>query len=193
MGNKLQVFDPAGGVSFQSIPVKNSAFISITPVKASRYYNESKNDSLFSDGSSNVTGRGNNGTALYAHMPITGVHIAQGVDMSIAKTLNADFVVSEFGDVPVQITLAGVNFYGDITCGGIGSLQHKQVMDFYEANKLSTNVNNRIDLSITPAASPNSGTFRCVLCKMRTSTPIKDGQGTVPAYTYELSLIGVRR
>jgi hypothetical protein len=66
-------------------------------------------------------------------------------------------------------------------------------MDFYEKNKLSTNINNRIDLSITPAASPNSGTFRCILVKMTATAPIRDGQGVIPAYTYELNLIGVRR
>jgi len=193
MANKIQVFDPAGGISFQSIPVKESAFITITPVRSNKYYNDSSSTNIFRMGDSNVTGRGNKGSALYAHMPITGVHIAQGVDMSISKTLNADFLVAEFGDNPVQITLAGVNFYGDITCNGIGNVQHKQIMDFYERNKLSADIKNRIDISVTPASSPNSGAFRCVLVRMRSSTPIKDGQGTVPAYTYELSLIGVRR
>ena len=196
---RLQIFNMAGGVSFQTIPTQNSAFITITPVKASRYYSDDQSawdpSTVFGSQVLDLTktGIGNSSSALYAHMPITNIKISQGVDMSIAKTLNMDFVITEFGDVPVQIVLSGVNFYGDVTCRGIGKVQDKQVMDFYEANKLSTNVNNRIDISITPAASPNSGTFRCALVKMTNTTPVKAGQGVVPAYTYEMSMIGVRR
>lgn len=198
-GGKLQIFDMAGGLSFQSVQSKHSAFLTITPVRASRYYSDDRAawdpSTVFGSQVLDLTrtASGNDGSALYAHMPTTGVKIAQGVDMSIAKTLNLDFVISEFGDVPVQIVLSGINFYGDVTCQGLGKVQHKQIMDFYEANKLSTNVNNRIDISITPAASPNSGSFRCALIKMVTATPAREGQGLVPAYTYEMNLIGVRR
>lgn len=192
---KFPIFEQAGGISIQSLKTNNSAFLTITPVVTSRRYGD--DDSVSWDPSSvfgsEVIALGNDKTALYAHMPITGVNISQGVDMSIAKTLNADFLVSEFGDVPVQITLSGVNFYGFIGCNKRGITQHQQIMDFYEKNKLSANSGNRIDISITPAVSPNSGAFRCVLCKLRISTPIKDGQGMLPAYTYEMSLIGVRR
>ena len=193
--NRFAVFDQSGGISIQKFKNDNSAFLTMTPVTTTHYYGDDDDVSWEPSAvfGSPVIGLGNKSTALYAHMPITGVNIVQGVDMSIAKTLNMDFVVSEFGDVPVQITLSGVNFYGNVTCRGIGNTQSKQVLDFYEANKLSTDINNRIDLSITPAASPSSGAFRCILVKMKSTTPLRGGQGVVPAYTYELSLIGVRR
>jgi len=184
MAERIRVFNQTGGISFQPIPDANTSFLTITPVRTAQYFREGT-----TVGGTNEAGRLR---ALYAHMPVTGVHIQQSVDMSIAKTLNADFLVSEFGDAPVQIMLQGVNFYGNVVCSG-GSMQHKQIMDFYEANKLSANIKNRIDISITPSVSPKSGVFRCVLFKLKTQTPIKEGQGIIPAYTYELDLIGVRR
>lgn len=212
---RLQIFDPSGGLSVQNMKNRNSAFMTITPVMNSNnkvWYDEMTHpgsddagfdiDDPFGNtvassfkavAGFNMIGRGNGSSALYANMPITGVNITQGVDMSIAKTLNADFVVSEFGDSPVQISLSGINFYGNISCNGIGLLQNKQVMDFYEANKLSTDIGNRLDISITPAASPRSGTFRCILVKMKSTTPISQQQAVTPAYSYEMSLIGVRR
>lgn len=195
MSGKFSIFDPSGGISIQTLKNNNTAFLTMTPVTTTHYYGDDDDVSWEPSAvfGSPVIALGNKSTALYAHMPLTGVNIVQGVDMSIAKTLNMDFVVSEFGDIPVQITLSGVDFYGNVTCRGIGNTQSKQVMDFYEANKLSSGINNRIDISITPAASPSSGAFRCILIKMKSTTPIRSGQSIVPAYTYELSLIGVRR
>ena len=185
MNERIQIFPETGGISFADVKDSNIAYVTITPVLMK---SSSKSIKARATGSS---GNSKNTSALFANMPITGVVINQGVDMSISKTLNSDFLVSEFGDHPVQITLAGIDFYG--TCEGGRQEQHKQIMDFYEQNKLSTNINNRIDISITPASSPNSGAFRCILMKLRTTAPAMEGQGLTPAYRYEMNLIGVRR
>jgi len=185
MSDRIQIFPEAGGISFADVKDSNTAYVTVTPVLVK---SSSKSIKTRATGSS---GNKKNASALFAHMPITGIVINQGVDMSISKTLNSDFLVSEFGDHPVQITLAGIDFYG--TCEGSNQEQHKQIMDFYEQNKLSANINNRIDISITPASSPNSGAFRCILMKMRTTAPAMEGQGLTPAYRYEMNLIGVRR
>ena len=128
--------------------------------------------------------------ALYGNLPVTGLTIDQGVDHTVAKTLNKDFVISEFGDTPVQIVMNGVSFYGDCQGGDWGE-SNKQIMDFYEKNKLSKDPKARFMLSITPGKT-ECGTFTCVLIRMKAIGPAMDKQGTVPMYSYNISLIGVR-
>lgn len=178
MSEKIPIFNETGSFSVADIAGSTSSYVTITPVALGKTSKKGTAQSLKID-------------KLYATMPVTGVVVQQGVDMSISKTLNSDFLVSEFGDHPVQITLAGINFFG--MCNGGAKEQHKQIMDFYEKWKLSSNIYNRVDVSITPSASPNSGAFRCVLMKMRTTAPGMDGQGLAAAYKYEMNLIGVRR
>ena len=177
MSERLPIFSEAGSFSVSDIKDSNGlAYVAITAVRLGT----SKNGSQ-----SSTTDK------LYAYMPVTGVLVNQSVDMSISKTLNSDFLVSEFGDHPVQITLTGIDFFG-ATCDS-EQKKHQQILDFYQKWKLSTNINNRIDVSITQAASPVNGAFRCILMKMKTTAPGMDGQGLAPVYRYEIDLIGVRR
>jgi len=128
---------------------------------------------------------------MYGNMPASGLTVDQGVDHSITKTLSKDFLISEWGDVPVQITMNGVSFYGT-ACGTDWGKANEQALDFYENYKLSAHPEKRLHLTITEGKS-NSNSFICVLTKMRAVGPALDKQGTVPLYSYNMSLIGVRR
>ena len=212
--SRIEIFDRRGSISIRQDKDKHTAYISITPVTDSGMFgggssivDRSLNSLLtkgISLGSSDWMSEdphqwfarsSTSGKSLYAHMPVTGVHISQGVDMTIAKTLSDDFLVSAFGDMPVRIILSGVNFYGGGTdCrAGFSTIQKQQVLDFYEENKLSASSRNRVDLSITPASAPKSGTFRCALIGMETMNPLNEQEAVIPAYSYKLQLIGVRR
>ena len=130
--------------------------------------------------------------ALFGNLPVSGLTVDQAVDHTISKTLNRDFVISEFGDTPVQIVMNGVSFYGDCegAADGWGNT-NEQIMDFYEKNKLSKDPSARFTLSITPGQT-ECGTFTCVLIKMKAIGPAMERQGTVPVYSYNITLIGVR-
>lgn len=173
----LQIFNPHGGVDFVPMPDGAKIFFTLTePIEPSP--------------NPETPSKSKGPNALFASMPVSGLSIDQAVDMNITKTLNKDFMVSEFGDTPVQISMNGVNFYGD-TCGIYGK-ENEQVLDFYEKYKLSNNPKARLCLSMTDEKTSN-GNFICVLIKMRTIGPASDKNGTVPLYSYNLTLIGVRR
>ena len=209
---RIEIFDRRGSISIHKDKDKHTAYISITPVQDSvatslgggartldsimkKGLSLGSSDWISEDPHQWFSRSGTSGKSLYAHMPVTGVHISQGVDMTIAKTLSDDFLVSAFGDMPVRIILTGVNFYGgDLNCrDGISSLQKQQVLDFYEANKLSRSSRNRVDIAITPSSAPKSGTFRCALIGMETMNPLSEQEAMIPAYSYKLQLVGVRR
>ena len=190
----LRIFKQTG-IGFAAIPSDSEPvqFLSITPRLVSAPYADS--DDTGTSSSSDMTD-----TALFAYMPVTGMTIDQGVDASITKTLNDDFLVTAFGDVPVQIVLNGINFFDlENDCimknEDINKLRQKQIMAFYERWKLSANIRNRLDISIVPANKgvDSGNTFVCALIKMRASAPIIDKSGSVPAYRYNMTLIGVRQ
>ena len=139
-----------------------------------------------------TTGNVNKGSILYGGMPVAGLAVDQGVDHTVAKTLGDDFLVSEFGNTPVQISLNGVNFFGPV-CDNTDDWgkQNQQALDFYEKYKLSSNPDIRLALSITEGRT-QAGQFTCVLTKMRVVGPAVEKSGTIPLYTYNLTLIGVR-
>jgi hypothetical protein len=133
-----------------------------------------------------------NDSILYGSMPVSGLTVDQGVDHAISKTLNKDFLITEFGDKPVQIVMNGVNFFGPACAGSDWGTNDKQALDFYETYKLSSDKDQRLHLSITGSKTKN-GSFSCVLVNMKVNGPALDRQGTVPLYSYNMTLIGVRR
>ena len=177
----MHIFDIHGSVSQITVAGESEAkaFFSLTKNLASKGPNDPPDETQ--------------PQAMFGNLPVSGLTIDQGVDHNIYKTLNRDFVISEFGDTPVQIVMNGVSFYGDCKDGDDGWGNNKeQIMDFYEQNKLSKDPKARFTLSITPGKT-DSGTFTCVITKMRAIGPAMDKQGSVPLYSYNITLIGVRK
>ena len=180
--SELHIFNPNGAVDRVFIATEKDVPIYFTLVA------KQKTGEPFG---TSTTGTVNKGSILYGSMPVAGLSVDQGVDHTIAKTLGDDFLVSEFGNTPVQVSLNGVNFFGPVCGDDDWGTQNKQALDFYEKYKLSSNPDIRLALSITEGRT-HAGQFTCVLTKMRVVGPAVEKSGTIPLYTYNLTLIGVR-
>lgn len=180
---ELQIFNPHGAVDRVFLDTGKDVPIFFTLV--------AKTETGQPFGSTTASGINKN-TILYGSMPVTGLSVDQGVDHTIAKTLGDDFLVSEFGNSPVLITLNGVNFFGPV-CDSKDDwgTQNQQALDFYEKYKLSSSPTTRLALSVTEGRT-QAGQFTCVLTKMRVVGPVVEKVGSIPMYTYNLTLIGVR-
>jgi hypothetical protein len=181
--NKDYIFGHAGSV--ETVPIVG------TTVTPTAFFTLGATKKPAANVNSPNTGSATN-SILFGSMPVSGLSVDQGVDHSISKTLNKDFLITEFGDKPVQITMNGVNFFGPECSGDDWGTSDKQALDFYEMYKLSSDPQQRLHLSITDAKTKN-GSFSCVLVNMKTIGPAMDRQGTVPLYSYNMILIGVRR
>lgn len=100
---------------------------------------------------------------LMATAPITGVTIAQKGDNAFNKSLNSDFAVACFGDLPVSITIKGLCLYSSGCLRTTATAQ--TIPDFYKKFKLSKNSSARVKVSISWAASGVA--FKCVLTGMQ--------------------------
>ena len=172
--NDSNVFNPLGGIS-QSVFINRSqrafnAFIVISPID--------------SDGTED----------LLATAPVTGVLIQQLTDFSVTKSLDKDFLISTFGDTPTKITLKGLSFFNLTGCAiGSGDVTRQQVLDFYKKYRISTNINNRVDISISKGEREAPVAFRCAIVGLDTQNQSTgDGLSNL-AYNYTLQLIGVER
>ena len=182
MGKELHIFNPYGSVDRVFLTTdKEPAIFFTLGVKAitGQPFSVKKTCSIVNDK-----------TVLFGSMPVSGLSVDQGVDHTLSKTLGNDFLVSEFGDVPVQIGLNGVNFFGK-ACKDDWGKQNEQALDFYEKYKLSSAPGIRLGLSLTQGRT-QAGLFTCVLTKMRAVGPAIEKAGSIPLYTYNLTLIGVR-
>ena len=180
--SELHIFNPNGAVDRVFIATEKDVPIYFTLVA------KQKTGEPFG---TTTTGTVNKGSILYGSMPVAGLSVDQGVDHTIAKTLGDEFLVSEFGNRPVQVSLNGVNFFGPVCGDDDWGTQNKQALDFYEKYKLSSNPDIRLALSITEGRT-QAGQFTCVLTKLRVVGPAVEKSGTIPLYTYNLTLIGVR-
>ncbi len=165
------IFSGTGGISRHSLVTheknKPSAFITITTTS---------------------------GDFLHGVAPVTGVLINQLTDFSVTKSLDKDFLVATFGDTPVRITLKGINFFNLNGCDlGQSRLSKKQILNFYKDNRVSTNINNRVDISIATGKNEPAVSFRCIITGLDVqNNASNDGTSNV-YYEYGMSLIGVDR
>lgn len=172
MSRKINIFKPSGSVNWSTLAGaeqdKFQAFITIT-----------------------VAG---SNTILLGKSPVTGVQITQLTDFSLTKSLDRDFLVATFGDTPTRIQLKGLSFFNLNGCPLRGSLaDRRQIMNFYKANKLSTDINKRLDISIASGAGETPVAFRTVLVGLETqNNATGDGISNV-VYNYTMTLIGVER
>ena len=166
------VFNPMGSIS-QSVFInpsqtKFNAFIVITPINS--------DDKLL-------------GTA-----PVTGVTIQQLTDFSITKSLDNDFLVSTFGDTPTKITLKGLSFFNLNGCAlEDGDASRQQILDFYKTYRVSTDINNRVDISISKGDRTPPVAFRCVIVGLDTQNQSTGDGISNFMYSYTMQLIGVER
>lgn len=125
-------------------------------------------------------------TIIQATAPLTGVSIKMATDTSITKALNKDFLISAFGDQPVDITISGMQ----ITYIPTGCTQSadQSVMKFYHENKVSVDATKRIKVSIT-AGGTSAKVFVCALMNLDIEA---DTRGAEHGYClYRVKMLGV--
>jgi len=127
-----------------------------------------------------------------ANAPKTGISIKRLTDHNVTKSLGGDFLLSTFGDTPVDIQLSGLNIFATKCDLGLGSTDYSDIMDFYEKNKVSTNPRKRIDITVSSGNDKPGQVFRCALVMLKAQSA-NDPEISNLLYTYSLSLIGVRR
>lgn len=127
-------------------------------------------------------------TIIQATAPLTGVSIKMATDTSITKALNKDFLISAFGDQPVDITISGMQItYIPKDCK---QSDNQSVMTFYHTNKVSVNATNRIDVSIT-AGGNTAKVFTCALLNLDIEA---DTKGSEYGYClYKVKMLGVAK
>ena len=166
----MRLFNPLGGVSESVISTQNTAFITLSKVGGKSY--------------------------LLAKAPVKGVDIRQLTDFSVTKSLDYDFLVTTFGDTPTQIEISGLSFFNLNGCplNPQSSKDHDQVMNFYDKNKISSNLSARFDVAVAPVSGTKTSVFRCVIVGLRvTNSSADSGQAGNVSYNYTLSLVGVRK
>ena len=170
--DRMQIFNPMGRVS-QSVFInpsqtKFNAFITITPL--------------------------NSDVRLLGTAPITGVTIQQLTDFSITKSLDNDFLVATFGDTPTKITLKGLSFFNLNGCAlSDGDASQQQILDFYKTYRVSTDINNRVDISISKGNRIPPVAFRCVIVGLDSQNQSSGDGLSNFVYNYTMQLIGVER
>ena len=133
------------------------------------------------------------GDRLLGTAPVTGVLIQQLTDFSLTKSLNKDFLVATFGDTPTKIQLKGISFFNLNGCSLSGKKANQQILAFYKKNKISTNINNRVDIAIAEGKDKAPVAFRCVIVGLDSQNQSSaDGIGN-SMYDYTMQLIGVER
>lgn len=131
---------------------------------------------------------------LLGMVPVTGVRINQLTDFSLTKSLDRDFLVATFGDTPTRIQLDGLTFFNLNGCALTGSKGEKQqIMNFYKENRLSTDINKRIDISIASGAGEVPVAFRTVLVGLDTANKSNEAGLSNVMANYTMTLIGVER
>lgn len=168
---RTPVFAALGSINTYTYPkTEGSAFFTLAPVKKGQ---SAKN-------------------YLTGAMPVTGLQIGEGVDYSITKALNLDFLLASFGDSPVTIVLRGVSFDEVPEClpanGKSTGAKQDRAMEFYDKYKLSKDITNRVDIGI----STTNISYRCALIAMEASKS-GEGNGNQNIYNYTMKLIGVRK
>lgn len=127
-------------------------------------------------------------TIIQATAPLTGVSIKMATDTSITKALNKDFLISAFGDQPVDITISGMQItYIPPDCA---IPKDQSVMTFYHENKVSVDATKRIDVSIT-AGGRTAKVFTCALMNLEIDA---DTRGSEHGYClYKVKMLGVAK
>lgn len=137
-----------------------------------------------------ITFVGTKGKALtdviVASAPMTAVQIGQKVDYSITKALGKDFLISAFGDQPVVITIDGMSIYAPDSTSHTADA--KAIPTFYKNNRLSTDINNRVQVGIAGLAG-GAQAFSCAIISLELSAT--SAASVSGMCGYKLVMIGV--
>lgn len=126
------------------------------------------------------------GAVVAASAPVTGVTVTQKVDYAITKALSKDFLVSTFGDSPVSITISGIELL-NLECTTTN--KYSSIVDFYDKNKLSTNIMTRLNVGISVGADAVS--YTCVLLGLTLQADTRNDMGNSTS-SYVLDMLGVK-
>lgn len=169
----IQIFNPLGSTSTAAIATPKDGYVAFITIY------DTEGDKVW-----------------LARAPITGVNIKQLADYSVTKALDNDFLVTTFGDTPVQIDLTGLNIYNMNGCAITDSKESRaQVLAYYKKKKISSNLKIRFDISIATGSGGPSATFRCVLVSLNVKNDASSGAMDTGnrLYSYAMTFIGVSR
>ena len=91
--------------------------------------------------------------AYFGTAPMSGIRISEATDTSISKSLEGSFLVSAFGDIPVQIEINGLQAYW--ICGSASD--GNTIAKLYNEFKVSANAESRIKLQLSGAPQVYTG------------------------------------
>ena len=163
----VQIFSQNGGMSIYALNDTTKALIVISEVAE--------------DGSSA-------GNVYLANAPSTGISIKRLTDHTVTKSLGGDFLLASFGDTPEDIRISGLNFFGLKCQQGESQPTYDDIMEFYDANKVSYRPDKRLDITF----STNNNVFRCALVGLEARSS-SDPEYANVLYTYTLTLVGVKK
>lgn len=123
---------------------------------------------------------------ITATAPVTGVRVMQRVDFSVTKSLSKDFLISAFGDQPVQIVISGLSIYA-ASCPDDNDPTNA-IPKFYRENRISTDLNKRVQIGIAGLGSSNQA-FNCAVVGLDLEANSENAQSGTNTYT--LTLVGV--
>lgn len=89
------------------------------------------------------------GDMVLSGLVLLNVSAATSVDMQVAKALSGAYVLNEFGDTPVVITLSGVQKTGGDSCKTSESVAKLNVGTLYHKNKLSALTPGRVKIGLS--------------------------------------------
>lgn len=121
--------------------------------------------------------------AVFGAAPVLSVKVIQGVDYSMNKGLNKDFLVAAFGDTPVSIQISGMRI---LSCIGNGA---EKLEAWYDKAKLShegDGLTNRVTVGLSSGDS-----FKCVLIGCVSEQD--SASVALGCSKYAISLIGVKQ
>lgn len=148
---------------------------------------------------SGASGEDSTVTLITAHAPVLRCRVNESVDYSIGKALSSDFIVTSFGDLPVELSISGMTIM-EVSCGSTSATNPDKGND--NANKTKTlklselwnkySFSSNPDVRFSIGISTNSGSFayKCILLK----ATLDADEHTIPinGTNYQFVFYGVR-
>lgn len=138
----------------------------------------------------------NGGDALSGLLMMRGpadrITVSQKVDATISKALSGDFIAAAFGHSLVNITINGLDLYGNPACDIEGWDASMTVRQFYDDFNMYDNKDARVDVGMEGASSEAGTAFRCVVVALDMRADHSGGYMAPGVGAYALSLVGVK-
>lgn len=130
---------------------------------------------------------------LAGKAPALAISITNAVDHMLHKSLRGDYLITEFGHKPLDITIAGLDLYAP-GCNLSDEDNASTIQDFYSRFNVHANKKARVDVGFSSAGGDgtSSAAYRCVIVRMVKRINPDTTDKAYGIGRYELALIGVQ-